>query len=60
MKWFSFAGIAQEIKRIRWPKKDELIKDLIIVLSFAFFFGVFFVTFDFIIGSFLKLIGLGG
>ncbi|MFV0255456.1 MAG: preprotein translocase subunit SecE [Erysipelotrichaceae bacterium] len=60
MKWFSISGIAQEIKRIRWPKKEELLKDFVIVLSFAFFFGIFFIGFDFIVGLFLRLLGLGG
>lgn len=60
MKWFSFAGIAQEIKRIRWPKKEDMIRDFIIVLAFSIFFGIFFVSFDFIIGLFLRTVGLGG
>ena len=23
LKWFSFSGISKEVKRIRWPKKEE-------------------------------------
>ena len=24
LKWFSFSGISKEVKRIRWPKKEEI------------------------------------
>ena len=49
LKWFSFSGISKEVKRIRWPKKEELGGNSVEVLIFCAFFVSFF----------LKLIGIG-
>jgi preprotein translocase SecE subunit len=59
LKWFSFSGIFTEIKRIRWPKQNELLRLTGIVLAFIVFFGIFFVLSEALIAFFLKLIGIG-
>ncbi|MGB4985166.1 MAG: preprotein translocase subunit SecE [Erysipelotrichaceae bacterium] len=59
MKWFSLSGIMQEVKRIRWPKKEDLFKDFSLVIIFCIFFGIWFVFSDTISAFFLKLIGIG-
>lgn len=59
MKWFSISGILEEVKRVRWPKKDDMFKDFTIVMVFTFFFGTFFVLFDLLVALFLKVFGIG-
>lgn len=59
LKWFSLSGIFTEIKRIRWPKQDEIIHLSSIVLIFIVFFGIFFVISEAAVAFFLKLIGIG-
>ena len=59
LKWFSLSGIFTEVKRIRWPKQNEMIRQFVIVLIFIVFFGVFFVLSEAIIANLLRLIGLG-
>ncbi len=59
LKWFSFSGIATEIKRIRWPKSKELGNESIEVISFILFFCAFFVLCEFLVSAILKLMGLG-
>ena len=58
MNWFSFDGIAKEIKKIRWPEKGDLMKDSMQVIIFTFFFGVFFVCCEFIVTLILKVLGV--
>ena len=59
LKWFSFSGIFTEVKRIRWPKQNEVLRLTAIVLAFIVFFGIFFVLSEALIAFFLKLIGIG-
>jgi preprotein translocase subunit SecE len=59
LKWFSLSGIYTEVKRIRWPKKDEVGRSFLIVLAFVFFFGIFFVISEAATAAFLRLIGVG-
>lgn len=59
LKWFSFSGIFTEIKRIRWPKQNEVLRLMGIVIAFIVFFGVFFVLSEAFIAFFLKMIGIG-
>ena len=58
MKWFTIKGIKEEINKIRWPKRAELVKDSWISLVFILIFAVFFLASDFIVGALLKLIGV--
>jgi len=58
MKWFSINGIIEEAKRVRWPKREDLINDFIVVVVFTLFFGVCFVGADFLTALVLRLIGV--
>ena len=59
LKWFSLSGIFTEIKRIRWPKQDEVLHSSLVVVGFIVFFGAFFVISEATIAFFLRLIGIG-
>ena len=59
LKWFSLSGIFTEIKRIRWPKQNEIIHSSIVVIVFIVFFGAFFVISEATIAFFLRIIGIG-
>jgi len=59
LKWFSLSGIFTEIKRIRWPKQDEILHLGGVVIAFIVFFGIFFILSEALIAYFLKLIGIG-
>ena len=59
LKWFSISGISKEVKRIRWPKKEDLGKSSMEVIIFSAFFGLFFVACEFFVSFFLKFIGIG-
>lgn len=59
LKWFSIAGIMTEVKRVRWPKQKEMVRDSLTVVSFTFVFGVFFVVCEIAVAAFLKLLGIG-
>ncbi len=59
LKWFSWNGIATEIKRIRWIKFSELMESTGKVLVFCILFGIFFVLCDLVISKLLLLIGVG-
>lgn len=58
MKWFSFNGIMKEIKKIRWPKKEELLQDSVRTIIVIAFFAVFFVVCEFLVSLILKTIGV--
>ena len=59
MKWFSISGIREEIKKIRWPNRKEMVKDTITALTFMFAFGIFFVAGDMLIAALMNLLGIG-
>ena len=46
MSWFSIAGIKQEVKKISWPKRKEMINSTTIVISFLLFFAAYFLLTD--------------
>ena len=48
-------GVKKEIKRIRWPKKKELIKFGTVALVFIFAFAIFFSASDVIIAVLKEL-----
>ena len=59
MKWFSIEGIKEEVKKTKWPKKKEMIKDSETVITFIIIFGIYFVICDFLVAQFLKIFGIG-
>ena len=58
MKWFSLKGIFGEIKKIRWPKRKEVVNDTFIAVVFIAIFAAYFILDDFIISFVLRLIGV--
>ncbi len=46
-----FAGVKKEMIRVRWPKKNEMIKYSIAVLACIIVFALFFVLSDFILAG---------
>jgi len=60
MKWFSFSGIIEEIKKIHWPSKKELFTNSVQVVIFTFAFGLFFFVCQLIISELLNLMGAIG
>ena len=59
MKWFSIEGIKEEIKKVRWPKKEDMIKDTRTVVIFVAFFALYFVVCEFVVAQFLHIFGIG-
>ena len=58
MKWFSLSGIVKEIKKIRWPKKNDLLTNSGQVVLFTAFFALFFYLCQFLVSLCLKLVGV--
>ena len=58
MKWFSPSAIAQEISKIKWPKKGELLTNSVQVLIIVAFFALFFVACQFVLSLVLRLMGV--
>lgn len=46
-----FVSVKKEMKKVRWPKKKEMLTYSIATLSFLLFFGVFFAFSDAIIAA---------
>ncbi len=46
-----FAGVKKEIKRVRWPKKEELLKYSIATLFCILVIALFFVLSDLILAG---------
>mgnify|MGYP001947307619 FL=1 len=51
-----FVNVANEMKKVRWPTKKELVKYTITVIVTVTFVTLFFVVVDFGISSLLKWI----
>lgn len=58
MKWFSLSGIMTEVKRIRWPKTEEMVKNSTTVIVVVVLFGIYFVLAQAVVAFFLQLIGV--
>ncbi|MEA5018685.1 MAG: preprotein translocase subunit SecE [Erysipelotrichaceae bacterium] len=59
MSWLTFSGVIEEVKKIRWPKKDDMFKDTQTAVSFIVIFGVYFVLCELFVANFLRLLGIG-
>lgn len=55
MKEF-FQGVRKEMKKVRFPKKDEMLKYSIAAISFILFFAIFFSLSDLIIAGLKMLV----
>jgi len=58
LKWFSINGIMTEVKRVRWPKQKELLKDTNTVIAVVTLFGIYFVLAQVLITFFVTAIGV--
>jgi preprotein translocase subunit SecE len=51
-----FSDIAREMRKVSWPKRQELTRYTITVLSTVIFFALFFEVIDFGISKLIRLI----
>ncbi len=51
-----FSEIAREMRKVSWPKRGELVRSTITVISTVVFFGVFFAVLDLGISKLIRLI----
>ena len=51
-----FSDIAREMRKVSWPKRKELTRYTITVLSTVIFFALFFEVIDFGISKLIRLI----
>ena len=51
-----FVLTVREMKKVRWPSKEQMKEASKIVLSFVFIFGLYVILGDYIIANLLKLI----
>ena len=58
MKWFNLKEIIKEIKKIRWPKKGDLLTNSVQTVVFIAFFAVFFICCQFVVSLLLRRIGV--
>ena len=48
-----FAGVKKEVKRVKWPKITDLIREFVLTVVFCVFFGGFFYLVD-LLFAFIK------
>lgn len=56
MSWFSIKSIKDEIRKIEWPKRPQMLKDTSVVLAFIGFFVVYFLITEVVITGILRLL----
>ena len=52
-----FANVKKELKKVRWPKKKEMIKFSVATIAVLCFFMLFFTCIDGILGVIVKVFG---
>ena len=52
-----FVSVKKEMKKVRWPKKKEMIKFSIATVSVLCFFMIFFSCIDGILSAIVKVFG---
>lgn len=52
-----FVGVKKELKKVRWPKKKEMVVYSVSTICIILFFMVFFVGIDAILSSLVKVFG---
>lgn len=50
-----FIGVKKELKKVRWPKKKEMVIYSVSTICIITFFMLFFVGIDAILGTFVKV-----
>ncbi|ABS20464.1 preprotein translocase subunit SecE [Bacillus cytotoxicus] len=51
-----FGDVSREMKKVSWPKKDELLRSTATVIATVIFFAIFFAVVDMGISSLIRLI----
>ncbi|MDM5186566.1 preprotein translocase subunit SecE [Bacillus sp. DX4.1] len=51
-----FGDVSREMKKVSWPKKDELLRSTVTVIATVVFFALFFAVVDMGISSLIRLI----
>jgi preprotein translocase subunit SecE len=51
-----FGDVASEMKKVSWPKRNELVRSTLTVIATVVFFAVFFAILDMGISSLIRLI----
>lgn len=51
-----FIGVKEEMKKVRWPNKKEMITYSVATITFILIFGVFFAGLDFILSGFKMVV----
>lgn len=52
-----FVGVKKELKKVRWPKKKEMVVYSVSTICIIVFFMVFFVGIDALLGTLVKVFG---
>ena len=52
-----FANVKKEMKKVRWPKKKEMIKFSVATICIVCFFMAFFTLVDGALGAIVKVLG---
>ena len=50
-----FVGVKKELKKVRWPKKKEMIVYSVSTIFIIMFFMLFFVGIDALLGTLVKV-----
>ena len=50
-----FAGVKKELKKVRWPKKKEMVVYSVSTICIIVFFMIFFVGIDAILSTLVKV-----
>lgn len=50
-----FAGVKKELKKVRWPKRKEMVVYSVSTICILVFFMLFFVGIDTVIGTIMKV-----
>lgn len=51
-----FSDIVREMRKVSWPKRNEMVRYTITVLSTVIFFALFFEAIDFGVSKLIRLI----
>lgn len=59
MKWFTIAGVKEEVRKIQWPSSKETRRNTVVAVSFILFFVAYFILTEFVLVWALRLLGIG-
>lgn len=59
MGWLTIAGLKEEIRKIQWSSRKDVIRNTKIVLGFIVFFVCYFIITEYVLLWALRLLGIG-